>query len=213
MMHTPPVSLARRGARRLSRLIRRGLRHERGVAAVEFSFILPVLITMYFGTVELSMAIGHERKSSLLARTLSDLVTQSANVTNSDMASIFAAAKAVLAPYPVDKLAMRVTSYRIDSAKAVFVDWSDVNNTNATGFAYTALGRCTDGSANVPTDLRIASTSIVMAEVTVNHMPVVGYIVAKNGIKMTESLPMRPRVSNNVTHEGVATTACPGEKV
>ena len=207
------ASLPARLNRRLRRVVSKLSRQERGVAAVEFSLIVPVLITMYFGTVELSMAIGHERKASLLARTLSDLVTQSASVTNADMTSVFTAAKAILAPYAVDKIAMRVTSYKIDASKQVFIDWSDVNNVNATGFAYTALTRCTRGETYVATELRVASTTVVIAEVTVNHMPVVGYIVAKNGIKMTESLPMRPRVSTYVGHEGVPTTACTGEKV
>jgi len=207
------TSLPTRLNRRLRRLASRLRRQEHGVAAVEFALIVPVLITMYFGTVELSMAIGHERKSSLLARTLSDLVTQSANVTNADMTTIFSAAKAVLAPYAVDKIAMRVTSYKIDTSKQVFIDWSDVNNVNASGFAYTALTRCTRGETYVANELRVAGTTVVIAEVTVNHMPVVGYIVAKNGIKMTETLPMRPRVSAYVAREGVPTTTCTGEKV
>src|ERR1700677_1280037 len=51
----------------------------RGNAAVEFSVIVPVMLVMFFGTVELSSGVAVDRKTTLVARTVSDLTSQLAN--------------------------------------------------------------------------------------------------------------------------------------
>ena len=45
----------------------------RGVAAVEFAFLLPVIILLYVGAGELSEAVMTSRKVETLSRTLVDL--------------------------------------------------------------------------------------------------------------------------------------------
>ena len=48
-----------------------------GFAAVEFAMILPILLVLFFGTVEISNAVAVYRKVTLMAHTLSDLTSQS----------------------------------------------------------------------------------------------------------------------------------------
>ncbi len=73
---------------RARRPLRRLLRDERGVSAVEFAMLLPLMITLYLGGVEVSQGIAVDRKVTLVARSLGDLVAQSTTVTNSDMTNI-----------------------------------------------------------------------------------------------------------------------------
>ena len=42
-----------------------------------FAFIVPLMLVMFFGTVEFSSAVAVDRKVTLIARTLSDLTSQS----------------------------------------------------------------------------------------------------------------------------------------
>ena len=48
----------------------------RGVAATEFVMIVPLMLVMFFGIVELSSGVAVDRKVTLVARTLSDLTSQ-----------------------------------------------------------------------------------------------------------------------------------------
>ncbi len=75
------------------------LRDKRGVSAVEFAMLLPLMITLYIGGVEVSSAIAIDRKVTLVARTLGDLVAQSTSVNAADMTNILNAATTVVQPY------------------------------------------------------------------------------------------------------------------
>ncbi len=194
--------------RKLRRVLARFGRQESGIAAVEFALILPIMMTMYFGLVEFSQALGHDRKSVVVTRSLVDMVTQSVIVDNADMTSIFAAATAVMAPYPQDRIAMRVTSYRIDGAGNAFVDWSDVRNINAP-VAYVAKPHCEAANPSVPSQIRAVRTSLVQAEVLLNHRPTIGYTLVGN-IEMKESQFMKPRIAATVARAGANTAPCPG---
>src|SRR3954447_18120398 len=48
----------------------------RALAATEFAVIVPLMLVMFFGTVEFSSTVAIDRKVTLIARTLSDLTSQ-----------------------------------------------------------------------------------------------------------------------------------------
>ena len=50
----------------------------RGIAATEFAIVVPVMLVLFFGTEEFASGIAVDRKVTLIARTLSDLTSQSA---------------------------------------------------------------------------------------------------------------------------------------
>src|SRR4249920_1346283 len=83
---------------------------ERGVSAVEFAMLLPLMLTLYLGAVEVSQGIGADRKVTLTARTICDLVSQVSSIGNSDMTNALNASAAVMAPFPTGNLKVTVTS-------------------------------------------------------------------------------------------------------
>jgi Flp pilus assembly protein TadG len=72
---------------------------ESGVSAVEFAMLLPLMLTLYLGTVEISQAVGIDRKVTLTSRTLADLTSQVSSLSSSDMSNVLNASSAVIAPY------------------------------------------------------------------------------------------------------------------
>src|ERR1019366_1911309 len=90
------ISRIWRGARRSLRNL---AKDRSGIAATEFAVIVPVMLVMFFGTVEFSSGVAVDRKVTLMARTLSDLTSQSTTVADSDMTNFFAASAAIMTPY------------------------------------------------------------------------------------------------------------------
>jgi hypothetical protein len=90
---------------------------QRGISAVEFALILPFMLTLYLGIVELSKGYMASQRMTLVARTLADLTAQqqqlqsggTTNVTETIMTNIFAASNAIMAPYSTTKLTMTVS--------------------------------------------------------------------------------------------------------
>lgn len=105
----------------LARLVR----DRRGVSAVEFALVAPVMVAMYLGAAELTQVLTLDRKVTSVANAVADLVAQDDFVTDNELDDIMASADAILAPYRIDPLSMRITSVRMDSDGEVFVDWSE----------------------------------------------------------------------------------------
>lgn len=162
---------------------------ERGVSAVEFAMLLPLMLTLYLGTVELSQGIGASRKVTLTARTVTDLVAQSSTMSATDMTNSFSAATAVIAPYSTANLKVTVSSVVIDGAGKATVGWS-------CGFNSTARGK---GSAvTLPSALVVNNSSLIWGEVQYNYKPTIGYVISGT-LTLHDQIYMRPRLTDTVT--------------
>src|SRR5436189_1298081 len=62
--------------RSLSLQIARLRRDQAGVSAVEFAMLLPLMLTLYLGAVEISQGVAIDRKVTLTAHTVADLASQ-----------------------------------------------------------------------------------------------------------------------------------------
>ena len=61
--------------------IARAAADRRGVAAIEFALVVPLLLCMYFVTMEVSQAIETNKKVSRVGSMVADLVTQQQTTT------------------------------------------------------------------------------------------------------------------------------------
>jgi Flp pilus assembly protein TadG len=167
----------------------------RGNAATEFAVIVPLMLTMFFGTVEFSSGVAADRKVTLVARTLSDLTSQSTAVSDTDLANFQTTGKAILTPYPTALLSSTITELYVDATTLVArVQWSKG-----------AMPRGTGTPVTIPAALKIAGTYLIYSEVNYTYVPAVGYLMAKSGITLSDSTYTRPRQSNCVMYN---TTVC-----
>jgi len=175
------------GAGLLQRLQRLACNHS-GVGAVEFALIFPVMITMYFATIEISDKTVVARRVIGVAQTSADLVAQVTSVSNADLTNIFNASTAILAPYPAASVKITITSLIADSSNIAKVAWSS---------SYNGTARTTNSTVTLPSGLTTAGTSIIMAEVTYTYTPPLGKFLTGNST-FTDTAYLRPRRSVSV---------------
>ena len=170
--------------------IRRFARDERGVSAVEFAMILPLMLTLYLGGVEVSQGVSIDRKVTLTARTVTDLVSQVSSINNAGTTAVLGASASVLAPYPVDKATVTVSVIKIDANSQVTVTWSETLN---------GTKRATGSTVTIPPALVVPNTSLVWSEVSYAYKPVVGYVLTGT-LNLKDQIFMRPRLSDTIAH-------------
>jgi Flp pilus assembly protein TadG len=173
----------------IPRWVRRFGRDARGVSAVEFALVLPLMVTMYLGASEVSQAITASRKVTLVSRTVADLASQSAGITNASMTNILNASAAVAAPFPSAKLTVTVSQVKIDANSNATIEWSDTLHGTKHG---------TGASVTLPAALNVANTWLIWTEAEYSYEPTFGSAITGT-LALKDQMYMRPRVSNSVT--------------
>lgn len=164
-------------------------RDRRGVSAVEFALIAPVMIAFYFGMAEVTQALLAERKAAHTASAIGDLVAQSSSVSSADLTDIFSIASTIMQPYSTTSLKMRVSSLTADSGGTPKVDWSSGSGLTALTTGATVTG--------VPTGVMTAGQSVVMSEVTYSYDSPVN-VMMPNAVTFSRKFYLRPRKSDKV---------------
>src|SRR5262245_23803937 len=99
-------------------------RDRRGVSAIEFAMIAPILILIYVAIVEAGNLLTLHRRTSSVASTAADLAAQTKTITNDDLKDVIKASGALLTPYPETPLRVVVSSVVADKNNLGKVDWS-----------------------------------------------------------------------------------------
>ena len=161
------------------------LRDRRGVAALEFAMIAPIMILMFFGISELGQGLLAERRVSHATSSLGDLAAQLQNVAQSDADDMFAASADIMAPLNTTPLLLRVSSVTGDSKGNPKVDWS-----YASGL--TKYGDCSTPPTLPAGLVTAAGETVILSESQYQFTSPVGYILP-NGITFKRSSYLRPR--------------------
>ncbi len=176
--------------------LRRFRKAQDGLSAVEFAMVLPILILLFFGTVELTQAVSANRRLIMGTRAGADLTSQSSSLADADFTDVYAAVTDVLSPYSLTAGTMIVSGISIDTKGVATVSWSKS--------AY-ATPRACGSAVTLPSGIKPALGAtgfVVLSEGTLTYTPTVGYVLAKGGIGLSQQLYMRPRVGSLVTYSG-----------
>src|SRR5471032_2500781 len=158
-------------------------RDQRGVSAVEFALLAPMMIGLYLGCVEISQGVAADRKTSLVSAALANLTAQVSTISSTDMTNILDASSAIIQPYSASLLKMTVTCLKIDANKNVTVKWS-----------VTRGGTANTGSMSIPTALAVANTYLILSEASYAYTPIVGVTITGT-LTLSDKMYMSPRIT------------------
>ncbi len=113
-----------------TRVCRRFLASTRGLAAVEFGIVFPMLLVMLLASIDAGRAIAIYMKLRAATYALDAMTNQYTTIQDVDILNVEGAASAVLAPYPSGPVALRISQIEITTAGPV-VAWSDALNMTA----------------------------------------------------------------------------------
>lgn len=174
-------------------------RDNSGIAATEFAVIVPIMLVLFFGTVEFSSGIAVNRKVTMMARTLSDLTSQSTAVGDTDMTNFFAASAGTMTPYPATPTKATISELYVDPSTLVArVQWSKSYQGGAT--------RAQSSVVAIPATLAVGGTYLIFSEVSYQYVPTIGYVMAPTGVNLSDVSYTRPRQSTCVYYNPA--TAC-----
>ncbi|WP_029619077.1 TadE/TadG family type IV pilus assembly protein [Pseudorhizobium marinum] len=142
--------------------IRRLWSDRRGVGAVEFALIAPLLLMIYITVFELTIGLSISKRVTRAAGTIADLVTQQQeSVSDSFLNSMEHVAQSIFVPYGGTTTLIKITGIALDAAANPKVAWSwDESG----GKPHT-----TGNTITIPDKMKVANTFIVHAEVSVPH--------------------------------------------
>jgi Flp pilus assembly protein TadG len=187
-------------ARKLLSYGRRFARDRRGVSAIEFALVAPLMIALYIGMAEVTEGTAIDRQITQTARAVGDLASQANLAANYDinstqLANILTAANAMMYPNATTSLQVTVTGISVAANGTATVLWSGAN-ANATAL--------TKGSTlTVPSGLKIANTAsqLIWAKVTWPYTPNLGYTITGT-INLSDQFYVVPRQATTITCSG-----------
>ena len=184
-------------------LLRRYRRDRKGVAAVEFALIVPLLLLLYLGTMEVSSGVALNKRVARAASTTADLIAQQEDVTRTQLNAIMEVSQSILFPYTADQPRVTVVGIHVDEDYPLGgkVRWS--RRMNKDGSFNTPLPF--DEDIQIPARLLLDDTFIIMASVEVTYLPLIAWVTDRNpdgsaaGIDMRERYWLHPRLVDEIT--------------
>ncbi len=191
------------------------LADSRAIAATEFAVIVPLMLVMFFGTIEFSSAVAIDRKVTITARALSDLTSQTSTTTidNTYLQNVFTASIATVTPYDATPVRATISEIYVDSNQIAKIQWSKAATitSGATSATLTNSARSAGDvvTSIVPSDLLVKKTYLIVSEVSYLYTPSVGYVMGKAGITLSDVSYTRPRQFTCIVYNSSPSTSCP----
>lgn len=89
---------------------------DKGVAAIETALILPFLLILYFGMIDLTQLISLNRKVTYAASVVADTTSQNrTTVLNTSIADYYKAVELIMSPTPLSSVNVKLYGYRLQS--------------------------------------------------------------------------------------------------
>src|SRR5580658_425232 len=112
------------------------------VAATEFAIVVPFMLLLYVGGIELADGMAINVKVSATSHSVADMVTQNTSLSTASMQNILTGATAIIAPYPISGGQLQVTVSEIssDANGNMTLQWSQAYNGSSFTTGRSGLG-------------------------------------------------------------------------
>lgn len=161
-------------ASRISHALHRFKLQDRGAAAIEFALVVPLMLTLFLGSIDLSQGISADRKLALVAATMGDLTAQTqSTISQTTLNDYFTASEVIMLPFNGDQAEIRLVIVRINADGTTAVDGSRGHNG--------AAALPVNSPYPLPQSIRDAAAGsvdyVVVSEAWYNYRPITGYIM------------------------------------
>jgi Flp pilus assembly protein TadG len=177
--------------------VRDFVRDNRGAAALEFALIVPVMVTMIFGAIEVSELVGADRRVKNMAAAVADVVARDVRVTNTEVNDVLGSAGQLMFPLATTGVGIRISSVRMTTPGSGEVLWSDAN-----GMAAHAIG-ATIAIPRAPSSNICPGQSVLIADAQYTYRNPVGFVLSTMNFNLRHQAANCPRVIDPVQRDGV----------
>jgi Flp pilus assembly protein TadG len=191
--------LARILPARYCSVLRRFARDPKAVSAIEFAMVLPFMLALYIGAIELGDGLTIRFKATQAVRSVTSLASEYVSINTATMSTILNAASTVITPYSTSNLAITLSEITTNASGQGTVTWSC--SLNGTPHAW-------NSSYTLPATLQTANITVLLGEVTYPYTPGLGYVISGT-INIYQSLYFYPRLTPTITGPGAASSSCP----
>ncbi|MGZ9098295.1 MAG: TadE/TadG family type IV pilus assembly protein [Brevundimonas sp.] len=161
---------------------------DRGVSAIEFAMLAPVLIAFYFGLAEFCQGFMAQKRMGHVSAMVADLVAQEEEVSASAVDDIFQIGGLIMKPFSTATLKQRVSSVTRTAGVAT-VDWSRGSGMDPRAVASTIT---------LPADLVSDGESVIISEATYDYDSPVDYLMPAV-TRFSHIYYLRPRTVDRTT--------------
>jgi Flp pilus assembly protein TadG len=168
-----------------------------GMAAIEFAMVVPIMVSLFIGSVEFSQAITVDRRVTQVASSAADLVARRKEITTAEITNNFLLIEELLRPYDPTQLRVTIANViaDINNETITTVCWSQNHNggvnTYSAGQTYT-----------LPTGIVEKGGSVIVAEVSYNYSPLIFNYFIESAFPLEERFFLKPRLSSFVRYNG-----------
>lgn len=162
----------------VNRLFSRFVRSPHAVAMIEFALILPLLLLLFGGVIEMTRYVLAHQKVDKAANSLADFLAQQGDPADFPIGTLDAAFDKLIAPFDTTTSGFRVTGVSLqnpnDNASPPVIRWQESRGT----VSASRVGGAVGANANIQNIQLQGSEQLVVAEVYYRHSSVIDSIGA-----------------------------------
>ena len=176
------------------------LRCRRGVVAIEFAAMAPVLALLAIGVFEVTRYMIAIQKVDRIAVAMADYVSQSQTITQAELNDLFSAVANISSPVSFDSGTVFVSSiYKSSAAAPTTIVWQRQGAGSLTASSSVGIQ---GGPAVLPGGMTlVALEGMIVAEAIMDYEPVF-FQVFVDPVRIYRTAFYRPRKSNQVAISG-----------
>jgi Flp pilus assembly protein TadG len=160
-----------------------------GAALVELALILPILLTLYMGSFEVTRLVLANMKLSNAAQTMANLIAGQDTVSPSLMADFYSGTKLVMAPFSGTPLQVASASVKFNSGGTRTLVWSDTEG------SATAIANAT----TLASGMGNSGDSVILVQATYTYTSPIHYVLPVS-FTLSQLAYARPRNVLQIPH-------------